>query len=48
MELIYLLFMILVVCGLINIDRLLKKKLENDERIIERLDLLRNEGKERN
>lgn len=34
------LFMILVVVGLANIDHSLKKKLKNDERIIDRLDLI--------
>lgn len=41
-------FMFVVVFGLITIERLLKKKLENDERIISRLDLLINEMAKKN
>lgn len=33
-------FMILVIFGLVSIDQSLRKKLKNDERIINRLDLL--------
>ncbi|MFX3635174.1 MAG: hypothetical protein ACE3L7_10640 [Candidatus Pristimantibacillus sp.] len=41
-------FMFVVVFGFITIERLLKKKLENDERIISRLDLLINEMEKKN
>ncbi|AHV98787.1 hypothetical protein PSAB_19470 [Paenibacillus sabinae T27] len=33
-------FMIIVIFGLVSIDQSLRKKLKNDERIINRLDLL--------
>jgi hypothetical protein len=36
----YILFMFLVIVGLASIDHSLKKKLKNDERIIDRLDLI--------
>jgi len=40
MIVLYILFMFLIVAGLASIDLSLKKKLKNDERIIERLDLI--------
>ncbi len=36
----YISFIILVVGGLVSIDLSLKRKLKNDERIIERLDII--------
>lgn len=46
MNFFYISFMILVVIGLASIDHSLRKKLKNDERMIERLDLLWKEIKE--
>lgn len=40
MEFFILFFMLLVVVGLASIDHSFRKKLKNDERIIERLDLI--------
>jgi len=42
----YVLFAFLVIVGIASIDHTLKKKLKNDERIIERLDLIWKEIKE--
>lgn len=46
MDFLYILFMILVVIGIASIAHSLRKMLKNDERIIERLDLLWKEIKE--
>lgn len=40
MNFFYILFMFLVIVGIASIDHTLKKKLKNDERIVERLDLI--------
>lgn len=47
MKFFYILFMILVIVGIASIDHSLRKKLKNDERIIERLDLILREIKEK-